>query len=179
MINSESISPEILGDYLIIDIRTPREWAETGIIKGSILLPLTLENGDIDPNFLAKFKTLAEENLSQNSGKNSENLGENLSENSGEKSVNLGKNQAVNLSENLSEKAVNLGENLSENQAINLSTKKRSNKEIAIVCATGQRSAFATNLVKSRLGIEATNLKGGFYALLSQGYEPTRITNGG
>lgn len=172
MINSEPISPEILGDYLIIDIRTPREWAETGIIKGSILLPLTLENGDIDPNFLAKFKALAEENLSQNLGKNlSENQAINLSENSSEK--------AINLSENSNEKAINLGKNLGENQAINLSTKKRSNKEIAIVCATGQRSAFATNLVKSRLGIEATNLKGGFYALLSQGYEPTQITNGG
>lgn len=121
MIQSEAIRPEILENYQIFDIRSPREWEETGIIEGSILLPLTLENGDIDPNFLVKFQS------------------------------NVAKFDKINHA------------NFEKN------TKS---KEIAIVCATGQRSSWAANFIKSRLGVEVINLKGGFYALLMQNFVP-------
>lgn len=47
------------------------------------------------------------------------------------------------------------------------------NKDIAFVCATGQRSSAATHLIKSRLGLDTTNLKGGMLALIAQGYKTT------
>lgn len=45
-------------------------------------------------------------------------------------------------------------------------------KEIAFVCASGFRSAAATRLVKAKMGLDTTNLKGGMYALLEQGFRP-------
>ncbi len=47
------------------------------------------------------------------------------------------------------------------------------NKEIAFVCATGHRSSAATYLIKSQLGLDTTNLKGGMFSLIEQGYQTT------
>lgn len=47
------------------------------------------------------------------------------------------------------------------------------NKDIAFVCATGQRSSAATHLIKKQLGLDTTNLKGGMFALALQGYQTT------
>lgn len=44
-------------------------------------------------------------------------------------------------------------------------------KEIAFVCASGFRSAAAARLVKAKLGLSSTNLKGGMHALLDEGYQ--------
>ena len=105
---SEAINEGILKNYQIFDIRSQHEWADSGIIKGAILLPFTLDNGSIDPEFVGKFAKLAD-----------------------------------------------------------------TNKDIAFVCATGQRSSAATHLIKSRLGLDTTNLKGGMLSLIAQGYQTT------
>ena len=44
-------------------------------------------------------------------------------------------------------------------------------RPIAIICAAGLRSAAAANLIKAKLGIETTNLKGGLYKLLEEGFQ--------
>ncbi|MDV7338132.1 FKBP-type peptidyl-prolyl cis-trans isomerase [Terasakiella sp. A23] len=36
----------------IVDVRTPKEWQETGIIEGSKLLPFRMPNGQINPKFV-------------------------------------------------------------------------------------------------------------------------------
>ena len=43
-------------------------------------------------------------------------------------------------------------------------------KDLAFVCASGFRSAAAARLVSTKLGLSSTNLKGGMYALLEQGF---------
>ena len=45
------------------------------------------------------------------------------------------------------------------------------NKTQALVCASGFRSASATNLIKAKLNIDVINLKGGMHALFDQGYK--------
>ncbi|TQR33054.1 rhodanese-like domain-containing protein [Campylobacter sp. MIT 99-7217] len=44
-------------------------------------------------------------------------------------------------------------------------------RPIALICASGFRSHVATHLIKAKLGIEVTNLKGGMYKLLREGFE--------
>jgi len=36
----------------LIDVRTPKEWKETGVIEGSYLLPFRMPNGRINPKFV-------------------------------------------------------------------------------------------------------------------------------
>ncbi|WP_142693125.1 rhodanese-like domain-containing protein [Campylobacter troglodytis] len=103
---SEPINEAILQDYQIFDVRTKEEWQQSGVIKDAILLTLTLDNGSIDPDFVAKFEKLADKS-----------------------------------------------------------------KEIAFVCAAGHRSSVATHLIKSKLGLDTTNLKGGMHSLIAQGYK--------
>lgn len=47
-------------------------------------------------------------------------------------------------------------------------------KDIAFVCASGFRSAAAARLVRAKLRLDSTNLKGGMYALLEQGFIPEK-----
>lgn len=41
------------GRLLLVDIRTPAEWAQTGVPRGAALVPLTEGNQTIRPGFLA------------------------------------------------------------------------------------------------------------------------------
>lgn len=43
----------------LVDIRRPEEWKETGIVKGSKMLTLFDEKGNINPEFPAKIKQIA------------------------------------------------------------------------------------------------------------------------
>ena len=48
-------------DYLIIDIRRPEEWAETGILKGAKTITAFTESGALHPDFQRKFFPLIDD----------------------------------------------------------------------------------------------------------------------
>ena len=43
----------------LVDVRTPKEWQETGVIEGSYLLPFRMPNGQINPKFVDDLKRIA------------------------------------------------------------------------------------------------------------------------
>lgn len=43
----------------LVDVRTPGEWQETGVIEGSHLLPFRMPNGRINPTFVQDLKRIA------------------------------------------------------------------------------------------------------------------------
>ncbi|HDX6329449.1 TPA: rhodanese-like domain-containing protein [Campylobacter fetus subsp. venerealis] len=50
---------EILNDkdIQIVDVRTPSEWAQTGVFKGAILVTYKNSDGSINPNFVNEVKS--------------------------------------------------------------------------------------------------------------------------
>ncbi|QQF51752.1 rhodanese-like domain-containing protein [Campylobacter fetus subsp. venerealis] len=50
---------EILNDkdIQIVDVRTPAEWAQTGVLKGSVLVTYKNSDGSINPNFVNEVKS--------------------------------------------------------------------------------------------------------------------------
>jgi len=48
-------------DYLIIDIRRPEEWAQTGILKGAKTITAFTESGALHPDFQRKFFPLIDD----------------------------------------------------------------------------------------------------------------------
>lgn len=53
------VNSEILNDpnIQIIDVRTPAEWAGTGVVKGAILVTYKNADGSINPNFVNEVKS--------------------------------------------------------------------------------------------------------------------------
>ena len=49
------------NDYLIIDIRRPEEWAETGILEGAKTITAFTESGALHPDFQRKFFPLIDD----------------------------------------------------------------------------------------------------------------------
>ena len=48
-------------DYLVIDIRRPEEWAETGILEGAKTITAFTESGALHPDFQRKFFPLIDD----------------------------------------------------------------------------------------------------------------------
>ncbi|AGZ81812.2 rhodanese-like domain-containing protein [Campylobacter fetus] len=50
---------EILNDkdIQIVDVRTPSEWAQTGVLKGAVLVTYKNSDGSINPNFVNEVKS--------------------------------------------------------------------------------------------------------------------------
>ncbi|MBL7005307.1 MAG: FKBP-type peptidyl-prolyl cis-trans isomerase [Gammaproteobacteria bacterium] len=57
-INNEELKALLKKEILIFDIRRSEEWAETGVIEGSIKLTFFDERGQINPNFVPKFSEI-------------------------------------------------------------------------------------------------------------------------
>lgn len=55
-INVVNISPSELENIKILDVRMPKEWAQTGVIKNSIKVSFINDDGELNPNFLQEVK---------------------------------------------------------------------------------------------------------------------------
>ncbi|AJC86303.1 rhodanese-like domain-containing protein [Campylobacter sp. RM16704] len=58
-VKNVNINADILKNYQIIDIRTPSEWAQTGMIKGAIGISFYNENGSLNENFIQEVKNVS------------------------------------------------------------------------------------------------------------------------
>ncbi len=80
-----------LSQRRLIDIRTPAEWRQTGVVKGSVLLTAVGEDGRIVKDFAAKLAEIAgpadDVTLICRSGKRSAAVAQWLSEELGYKTV--------------------------------------------------------------------------------------------
>ncbi len=57
-IKNEEVKELLERGVKIVDIRTPQEWKQTGVVAGSELLPFRMPNGKINPNFPEDLKRL-------------------------------------------------------------------------------------------------------------------------
>jgi rhodanese-related sulfurtransferase len=57
-ISNQQLQELLQQGVTLIDIRTPREWAETGTVPGSHRLTFFREDGSIDPAFFPAFDAL-------------------------------------------------------------------------------------------------------------------------
>ncbi|RKO65262.1 thiosulfate sulfurtransferase [Campylobacter sp. P255] len=53
-----NINADILKNYQVVDIRTPKEWDYTGIIKNAAKISFYKEDGTLNENFLQEIKKL-------------------------------------------------------------------------------------------------------------------------
>lgn len=75
----------------IVDVRTPREWRQTGVIEGSLLLPYVFPNGRLNPKFVSDFKRIVGQDepviLICRTGNRTQSASQSLSEEEGFKQV--------------------------------------------------------------------------------------------
>ncbi len=57
-VNNEQLKKLKNRGVKLVDIRTPPEWMKTGIIKGSLLLPFRMPNGQVNQNFPLDFSRI-------------------------------------------------------------------------------------------------------------------------
>lgn len=58
-VKNVNINADILKDYQVIDVRTPTEWSQTGMIDGAIGISIQDENGNFNENFLNEIKKIS------------------------------------------------------------------------------------------------------------------------
>jgi rhodanese-related sulfurtransferase len=55
-IDQAALQSAIARGVHLVDIRTPQEWKQTGVIAGSIRLTAFLDNGQMNPQFIETFR---------------------------------------------------------------------------------------------------------------------------
>lgn len=58
-INNDELKALVKEGVKLVDIRTPKEWKETGILEGSLLLPFKMSNGQVNPKFVQDMQRIA------------------------------------------------------------------------------------------------------------------------
>ncbi|NVJ93015.1 MAG: FKBP-type peptidyl-prolyl cis-trans isomerase [Methylocystaceae bacterium] len=58
-INNDELKALMKEGVKLVDIRTPKEWKETGIIEGSLLLPFKMSKEQVNPKFVEDMQRIA------------------------------------------------------------------------------------------------------------------------